>query len=173
MELWDIYDKDRNRTGKTIVRGNNLKENEFHLCVHICIFNPMGQMLIQQRQPFKDGWPNMWDVSVGGSSVAGENSQEAAERELLEELGYAVDLSNERPIFTINFTHGFDDYYVIEDDLDITSLVLQPEEVQCVKWTTKQELFHMIEEGIFIPYHKSLIELLFDMRHLRNTYSLK
>lgn|GEM_PF-640398 len=32
------------------------------------------------------------------------------------EIGYKIDLSNERPFFTINFEVGFDDYYFIEDD---------------------------------------------------------
>ena len=83
MELWDLYTEDRQPTGLTMVRGSEHPEGYYRLVVHVCIFNSRGQMLIQQRQPFKDGWPNMWDVSVGGSVVAGESSREAAERERL------------------------------------------------------------------------------------------
>lgn len=144
-----------------------LKANEFHLVVHICLFNSKNQMLIQQRQPFKKGWPNMWDVTVGGSCLSGETSSQGAERELLEEIGYKADLSAERPYFTINFSFGFDDYYIIEDDVDINSLVLQYDEVQDIRWATKEEVMQLIDEGKFIPYHKSLIELIFDMRHNR------
>lgn len=84
MEIWDLYDKDRIKTGETMVRGNQFKENTYHLVVHVCIFNLEGKMLIQQRQPFKDGWPNMWDITVGGSAVSGDTSQLAADREVYE-----------------------------------------------------------------------------------------
>jgi isopentenyldiphosphate isomerase len=128
-------------------------------------------MLIQQRQPFKEGWSNMWDISVGGSSIEGENSRTAAERELYEELGYIADLSNERPYFTINFSCGFDDFYIIEDDVDIEDLKLQYEEVQAVRWASKEEILVMIDDKTFIPYHKSVIEMVFAMRHNRGGHS--
>ena len=41
-EIWDIYDENRNLTGKTIKRAeyiNKIKENEYHLVVHIWIKN--------------------------------------------------------------------------------------------------------------------------------------
>ncbi|WP_084822164.1 NUDIX hydrolase [Paraclostridium benzoelyticum] len=84
MEIWDLYDKDRIKTGETMVMGSQFKENTYHLVVHVCIFNLEGKMLIQQRQPFKDGWPNMWDITVGGSAVSGDTIQLAAEREVYE-----------------------------------------------------------------------------------------
>ncbi|HCX62058.1 MULTISPECIES: NUDIX domain-containing protein [Sedimentibacter] len=164
MELWDVYDIDRNKTNKTMYRGDAFEENCYHLVVHICIFNSKGEMLIQQRQPFKKGWSNMWDVTVGGSAIQGDDSQSAAERELLEEIGLKIDLTNIRPHITVNFSKGFDDYYLIEQDVDINELSLQYEEVQKVKWATKEEIFSMIDDGQFIPYYKSLIQLLFDNR---------
>ncbi len=165
MELWDVVDRDRQKTGKTMVRGGTSPENGYHVVVHICVFNAKGDMLIQQRQPFKEGWPNKWDITVGGSAVAGDSSQTAAERELFEELGLKLDLSRMRPHLTINFSHGFDDYYLIETEVDLDSLQLQYEEVQRVKWATKNEIMEMIDQDAFIPYHKSLVELLFDMRY--------
>ncbi|WP_313340462.1 NUDIX domain-containing protein [Sedimentibacter sp.] len=164
MELWDVYDINRNKTDKTMARGEDFEENCYHLVVHICIFNSKGEMLIQQRQPFKKGWSNMWDVTVGGSAVKGDNSQNAAERELFEEIGLKIDLTNVRPHITINFKNGFDDYYLIEQDIDINELSLQYEEVQKVKWASMEEIFSMIDDGQFIPYYKSLIQLLFDNR---------
>ena len=55
MELWDVYDVDRQLTGKTMVRGEPFEKGAYHIVVHICVFNSEGQMLIQQRQPFKHG----------------------------------------------------------------------------------------------------------------------
>lgn len=164
MEFWDVYNRDRILTGKTMARGGEFEKDAYHLVVHVCIFNSEGHMLIQQRQPFKEGWPNMWDLTVGGSALAGDTSQEAAEREVFEEIGYRIQLEGRRPALTINFQFGFDDIYLIEEDLDISRLILQPEEVQQVKWATRSEILSLIDKQEFIPYHKSLINLLFDLR---------
>ncbi|CEG26406.1 NUDIX hydrolase [Bacillus sp. B-jedd] len=164
MEIWDVYDRDRIRTGKTMVRGSDFEADAYHMVVHVCIFHSDGRMLIQQRQPFKEGWPNLWDITVGGSAVAGDSSQSAAEREVLEEIGYQINLQAVRPSLTINFEKGFDDIYLVEDDVEISSLKVPSEEVQKVKWATSEEIISMIHSGNFIPYHTSLIELLFDLR---------
>jgi isopentenyldiphosphate isomerase len=164
MELWDVYDINRNKTNKTMVRGEPFEKDNYHLVVHVCVFNSNGEMLIQQRQPFKKGWSNMWDITVGGSAIKGETSQSAAERELFEEIGLRVDFKNIRPHITINFDNGFDDVYLIEQEADINELSLQYEEVQKVKWACKEEIFSMIESGEFIPYYQSLIQLFFDTR---------
>lgn len=164
MEIWDIYDKERNLTGRQMHRGDRFEQDAYHLVIHVCLFNPLGEMLIQQRQPDKNGWPGMWDVSTGGSAIAGETSQQAAEREVKEEIDYTLQLQDKRPSLTVNFENGFDDYYLIEANIDIATLSLPTEEVKQVKWASKKGIIHMISEGLFIPYHRSLIELLFDMR---------
>lgn len=164
MEIWDLYDINRNKIKRTAVRGAELQSGDYHLVVHVCIFNSKGEMLIQQRQPFKEGWPNMWDITVGGSAVAGDTSQTAAERELYEEIGLKLDLQQIRPHLTINFERGFDDIYLIEENVDLNTLTLQYEEVQNVKWASQVEILAMIRNGEFIPYYESLIQLLFDCR---------
>ncbi len=171
MELWDIYDKDRTRTEKTMERGGAFGDDSYHLVIAGCLFNSEDKMLIQQRQPFKDGWPNMWDITIGGSALAGESSHIAAERELFEEIGYAADLANERPYLTINFDTGFSDFYIINDDINIEDLTLQYEEVKTVKWAGKEEIMQLIYDDKFIPYHMSLIGMIFDMRHYRGAHS--
>lgn len=116
MELWDVYDIDRQKTGKLAqrVNGKSMPEGEYHLVVHICLFNAKGQLLIQQRQLDKIGYPGLWDVTAAGSALAGENSASAAARELWEEMGIRHDFHGERPFYTINFPDGFDDVYLIE-----------------------------------------------------------
>jgi isopentenyldiphosphate isomerase len=56
MEYVDIYTAQRERTGRIAQRGSELGEGEYRLIVHAVIFNRAGEMLIQQRQPFKKGW---------------------------------------------------------------------------------------------------------------------
>lgn len=166
MEIWDYYRADRTLTGNTGVRGEPMPKGCYHLVVHVCIFNSRGEMLIQQRQKDKQGWPNLWDVSVGGSACQGENSSSAAERETREELGLTLDLSEERPFLTVHFDRGFDDIYLIQKDVDLQQLHLQPEEVQAVRWATLPEIEELMERKEFLPYLQGLIPLLFAM-HVR------
>lgn len=164
MELWDIYDVHRMPKGTVAVRGEGLKEGDYHMVVHICIFNSKGEMLIQQRQSWKT-WPEHWDVTVGGSAVKGETSQEAMHRELLEEIGIDHDFSGLRPAMTLNFDRGFDDFYLITRDIDLSELRLQPEEVKDARWASMEEIFEMIDGGTFIPFFKSFVQLLFEIRN--------
>ena len=163
MELWDVYNRDRIKKEKFMVRGDAFEEGDYHLVVHVCIFNSAGEMLIQQRQPTKIGWPDKWDITVGGSAIKGDSSQAAAERELEEELGITLNLAGIRPHFTINFERGFDDIYLVEKEINLEDVRLQEEEVKNVKWAAREEIMEMIRSGEFIPYYESMIHLLFDM----------
>ena len=171
MELFDLYTADRVKTGRTMVRGDAVPEGCYRIVVHVCIFDPEGRMLIQQRQPFKEGWSNMWDITVGGSAVAGDTSRTAAERETREEIGLSIDLTDVRPSLTLYWEHGFDDYYLLTRDVDPDMLRLQYEEVQTVRWATREEILRMIDDGEFIPYEKGLIDLLFFQRNHRGAHT--
>ena len=111
----------------------------------------------------------MWDVTVGGSAMIGENSRQAAMREVAEELGLKIDLENIPPVITKYFSEGFDDIYILEKEIDISKLTLQYEEVQAVKWVDIEEILDMIGLKKFIPYDESFIHFLF---HLHQTNSL-
>lgn len=163
-ELFDICDRNRIPTGGTIERGSAFPDGQYHQVIHICIFNKAGQMLIQQRQPCKRSWPNMWDVSVGGSVIAGEDPAMGARRELKEELGLDYDFSGVRPQVTVNFAYGFDDYFIIGMELDPAELSLQPEEVRSARWAGREEILEMIRDGRFIPYYPEFINYLFATR---------
>ncbi len=173
MERFDLYTADRQKSGRTQERGERTPDGFYRLVIHVCIFDEAGRMLIQQRQPFKATWSNLWDVSVGGCAVTGDTSRTAAEREVREELGLSIDLADVRPTLTLNWDHGFDDYYVLTKELNLETLTLQPEEVQAVRWATKDEILRMIDDSSFIPYEKSLIELLFTRRTNNNAQTRK
>ena len=163
-EIWDLYNEKRELIGKDHVRGEQLPIDGYHLVVHVCIFNSEGKMLIQQRQSFKEGWSNLWDITVGGSAVEGDSSQTAAERELFEELGIKLDLQGVRPNLTINSTRCFNDVYLVEKEVALEELTLQYEEVQDARWATLDEILSMIQSGSFIPYYPSFIQFLFESR---------
>ena len=170
MEIWDIYDKNRQKTDKTMVRGTPFEKGNYITVIHGCIFNHKNEMLIQQRQSTKNGWPNLWDVTVGGSAVHNETSSEAFIRELYEELGIEVHDKDLRPHITINFENGFDDFYLIEQEVNLEDIKLQYEEVQAVKWATQEEILEKLENNEFVPYQTHFIPFLFVLRNQKNIF---
>ena len=164
MELVDLYDENRVPLGRVAERHAKKAPGEYRMVVHVCVLNSLGQMLIQRRSPEKTIWPKLWDVSVGGGVDAGETSRQGAEREVLEELGYDLDLTGLRPAVTVNFEGGFDDFFVVTRDLDLRDLRLQKEEVSDVRWVTLEEAMAMLDRGAFIPYPPSFLQFLFEAR---------
>ena len=164
MELWYIYNIDRLPTGDTGVRGTRLSGGQYHMVVHVGIFNSEGKLLIQRRCMQKNTFPGKWDITVGGAALKGETSRQAMHRELSEELGLDIDFVSIRPKLTVNFDEGFDDYYLICRDVELSELRFQAEEVMDARWADLSEVFALMDSGEFIPYMKSFIALLFDMR---------
>ena len=108
---------------------------------------------------------------MGGAVTAGETSQEGAGRELYEELGLKVDFTGRVPRMSVNSPSVFDDIYVVTLDTVPESLVLQASEVEQAKWADMEEVKEKITDGSFIPYPLSLIQLLFDLKDLRDIHT--
>ncbi len=58
-----------------------------HRAVHIWLFNRAGELFLQKRSPWKQNHPDLWCSSTAGHVDAGESYEEAAHRELMEEIG--------------------------------------------------------------------------------------
>ena len=85
MEFNDVYDKDRNLTGRVHRRGTRWKPGEYGLVVCVWVYDGKGNLLLTRRAPGKS-FAGTWENS-GGAAKAGENSRAAIARELFEETG--------------------------------------------------------------------------------------
>jgi isopentenyldiphosphate isomerase len=161
MELWDVYDKFRHKIDKTHERGNPMQTGEYHFVTHVWIVNDNGEYLIQKRQPWKKGWPNMWDSSAAGAAQAGDDSVTAAIRETKEEIGVQINSDGMEHLFTVKFLNGFDDVWLVRENINISELKLQYEEVADAKWVTEEEIRQMVAKGEFIEVR--YLDRLFEM----------
>ena len=159
-----MYDEDRRPTGETVERFGGFPDGGLHMVVHVCVFDRRGRMLIQRRQETKAAWPGRWDLSAGGCALAGGDQPSSRQPRNARGTGLRPRPRRRASALTVNFSRGFDDLYLIERDVDVQNLRLQAEEVMDVRWAAREEVLQMIDAGAFIPYRKSLIELLFDMR---------
>ena len=83
MEIVDDNDNVIATVTRSEVRSARLQ----HRSVGIAVMSTDGRLLVHRRSEAKDIWPGRWDIAAGGVVAAGESYDEAAERELAEELG--------------------------------------------------------------------------------------
>lgn len=151
MEIWDILDENGNRTNRTIIRGQELQPGDYHLVVHIWVVNDKNEFLIQKRAEHLKLMPGMWAVT-GGSAVQGEDSLTAAVREVKEELGIDVDLTNFTRIARVKRKDSIADVWLARQNVALEDIKLQAEEVSDARWASKEAIEAMLQEGSFHNY---------------------
>ena len=158
MEFWDIYDKDKKPTGRTMKKNDwILKDGEYHLSVLGVIHRPDGRFLITQRVMTKAWAPGWWEVS-GGAAQAGESSFTAVCREVKEEVGLDVSqclgglaytYHRENPGEGDNY---FVDVYRFIMDVKDEDLHLQEAETDGYMFATLDEIKAFAAEDKFLHY---------------------
>ena len=99
MEWNDIYDENRNLTGRVHRRGNQWKPGEYGVVVCVWVYDGAGHLLLTRRAKGKS-FAGTWENS-GGAVQAGETSRQAVAREL-EERGHEVEIITD----TLNMGRG-------------------------------------------------------------------
>ena len=149
MEIWDLYDRDGNRTGDTWERKpksfQNIPEGKYHLVVDILVKHTDGTYLITKRDDNKDVYPGYWEATAGGSAIKGEEPFEAAQRELFEETGLK---GVNYELINVSFSdksHSMFYSYVCETDAPKDSVVLQEGETVDYKWVDRAGLIKYVD----------------------------
>lgn len=149
-ELWDVYDENRNPTGRTHRRGDYLKPGDYHLTVHVWMRNSEGKFLLTKRSPNK-GFPNMWETT-GGSALCGDDSLTAAIREVREETGLQLIAERGKVVLTKKGTDYFSDVWLFRQDFDLADVVLLEGETCDKMYASVSEIRRMRQEGKLVPF---------------------
>jgi 8-oxo-dGTP pyrophosphatase MutT (NUDIX family) len=149
-ELWDVYDGNRNLTGRLHRRGEMLEEGDYHLVVHIWIQNKNGKYLLTKRAPNK-GFPNMWETT-GGSALAGDDSLTAALRDVKEETGLTLDPTAGNCILRFKHRDHFADIWLFRQEFDLGDVILQEGETCDKMCADAEQIRKLYADGKFVPY---------------------
>ena len=160
-ERWDLYYAQGRRTGRTMLRGEEVPAGLYHLAVHIWPRNSQGEFLVQRRAPGVQWKPNLWAVT-GGSAIAGEDAQTAARRELHEEIGYDARDGELEQVACLRRTNSFCGVFSLRIDWPAEQFVLQPEEVSAVQWCDSARLMRMIADNALYNYGDAYFRMLFE-----------
>lgn len=144
MERLDLLTSAGVPTGQTKPKAAVHRDGDWHLAVHIWIQRPDGALLMQRRSPQKENDPDRWDISVAGHVAAGESAEEAARREVAEEIGLSIHTHQLEPLFRLAESRHLNggtylDYewhqvYRVAAAPRLAALHLQTEEVAALRW---------------------------------------
>lgn len=149
MEIWDLYDKDGNKTGLTWERGSGdpkvIPDGYYHMVVDILVMHTDGTFLLTKRDMRKNLYPGYWEASAGGSAIWGEEPLDAAKREIFEETGLkAIKMelvSNE----LCEENHSMYYSYLAVVDSNKDAVVLQEGETVDYKWVDDKGLIEYVD----------------------------
>ena len=154
MELWDVYDINRNKTGRVIDRHSDerLKDGEYHLVTEAVIINDKGEILVTRRAGTKGKYPLMWECT-GGSCVKGEDTLQGILRELKEELGLNLK-ENEATFFKSlrdDKAKDFKDIWVFRKNIQPKDIKFTDGEVIDAKFVSIDEFEKMRNNKEIVP----------------------
>jgi isopentenyl-diphosphate delta-isomerase type 1 len=150
MELFEIVDERGEVIGtapRSECHGNPAL---VHRAAHVLVFNSEGGLLLQLRSMDKDIQPGKWDTSVGGHLAVGETYEQAAAREMGEELGITgVELKYlyDYPLRNEVESENIRSFMVVYDG----PVTHQPEEIDDVRYWSVEDIKKNMGSGIFTP----------------------
>lgn len=145
MEFNDIYDKERNLTGRVHRRGQPWKAGEYGLVVCVWVYDDRGRLLLTRRAPEKS-FSGTWENS-GGAVQAGESSIQAIRRELYEETGIQAEEEEFQLIDSGRDRNTHYDFYCIRKNVPLSKIRLLPGETDDARWATFDQIHGMIRRN--------------------------
>lgn len=156
VDIVDEFDQVVAQVTRREMRARGLR----HRAVYVLVFNAAGQLFVHRRTATKDIYPSHHDVAAGGVLAAGEGYDDAAERELFEELGVRAPL---RRLFDLRYSHG---------GLEVNGVVyscshegpfrLQPSEIESGRFLDLVEVLELTQQAPFCPDGLEVLGLYLD-----------
>ena len=140
MEYNDVYDENRNPTGKL-----HWAADEYGLVVCVWVYDGSGHLLLTKRAKGKS-FAGTWENS-GGAAQAGEDSRTAIARELFEETGIQASPEEFELLSSELDRNIFYDHYCLRRRVKLKQIVLQPGETEAAMWASPGRIRWMIRTG--------------------------
>ena len=160
MEMIDIYDENKKKTGKLQPREKILGKGEYMLYVLAILEDEYGKILATRRSLNKKWAAGAWEIP-GGSAKAGESSEEAVVREVIEETGLAIEKSKAKLVYSYrnddesgNGDNYFVDIYHFKGCFNKSSIKVNPEEVTEYRFVDESDIDTMKQEDGFLHYER-------------------
>ena len=165
IEFFDIVNENDEVIGK--IKENeqkNIRPNQLRF-INILIFNNENKILVPKRSYNRKIFPNCYDFSVGGHVNSGENYEQAAYRELEEELGIKNVELNKIAYFNpyISESNTFQTVYTLNYDKAIINY--DKNGIEDIFYFTKEEIKELMNNKpkLFKTDYFVVMKYLFNM----------
>lgn len=157
-ELWDALYEDESPADFYLARGTKIPKGYYHLVAEVLISHIDGDYLLVRRSQQKDKLPGRWEASASGSALPGENSLEAAQREVQEE----TNVNRGEFTFLARQTYPdlgaiFHDYHCLTD-IAKNDLVMQEGETDEYRWVNKEDFLAFMDSEYAIAWQKNRLQ---------------
>ena len=142
QEWNDVYDENRQRTGRLDLRGTPWAHRAHGLVVCVRVSDGAGHILLTRRAKGKS-FHGTWENS-GGAAKAGETSRQAIARELFEETGIRASEEEFEFLSSDRDKNTFYDHYCLRRQISLKRIVLLPGETDAVMWAGYGKIHWMI-----------------------------
>lgn len=143
MDIVDDNDKVIGRVSREEVYANKLT----HRIVHVYVFNSAGELALQRRSATVDYCPRHFGVSAAGHVRSGESFEQAAKRELKEEMGIEVPLEFIAKEYYTEDPRGVMKFIALYRTTYDGELPFDPQEVESVEWLALERVRMMLARG--------------------------
>ena len=157
MEMIDIYDENKEKTGEILPRGKGLKKGQYMLYVLAVLEDEYGKLLATKRSNDKKWGAGAWEIP-GGSAKAGEDSQTAVLREVSEETGLEIDKNKGKLVYSYRNEDAesgdnyFVDIYHFKGCFDKSKIKVNPDEVTDYRFVDVDDMEELEKEEGFLHY---------------------
>ncbi|MFJ1810173.1 MULTISPECIES: NUDIX domain-containing protein [unclassified Streptomyces] len=142
----------RDRAVGVVSRRQAIREGWLHrVAVTVCR-DDRDRILVHRRSEQLSRFPGLHEVVVGGAVNVGESYEQAAARELAEELGIRGIRGLPRLLFTFINRSGLSPHWLgVHEAVMPAAVVPDPDEVAWHGWLTEPELRSALLEWRFTP----------------------
>lgn len=123
-----------------------LNQEDIYRVSALWIMNSKGEVLLAQRSFNKKIHPGKWGPAVAGTNDEGETYLSNIIKETQEEIGLLISSPKKLEKNKISSKNNyFVQWYYLELDQNISEFTLQKDEVEKIKWFSREEFLEGIE----------------------------
>ncbi|MEU1799386.1 NUDIX hydrolase [Streptomyces californicus] len=153
---------DRDEVLTVVSRSDAIREGWLHRVATIVCRDPEGRTLVHRRTEGTSRFPGHFNWMLGGAVEVAETYEQAAARELEEEIGVRT---CPRFVFKFRCTGAISPYWLGLHEVVVDEPIKpDPEEIAWHDWLTEHELNELVRHDAFVPDAREAFERYFAIR---------